>query len=228
MDPLVSNIGFSDHCLVTCQLLVNLPEVDLMPVEGHKWKGFSVESFKSGLSKSALCGDFSWTLSASVDELFDRYSYEMSTLLNFHAPRCRKRRKKHLLTPWFDDGCTAFKRSTRRLEKKYQRTRQDDDRKEWIASLEKQSVYFCKKEQLYWSAHTTSNSSSSRKLWQDLDLLMRKVMINLLRRRAMLRRQKTSQSSLLTRLTKLDEQSMVHQIQTILYTLVAALMLSNT
>ena len=26
-DPLVSNIGYSDNCLVTCQLLVNLPEV---------------------------------------------------------------------------------------------------------------------------------------------------------------------------------------------------------
>ena len=45
-DPLVSNIGFSFHCLVTCQLLVNLPEVDPIPVEGRKWKGVFVESFK--------------------------------------------------------------------------------------------------------------------------------------------------------------------------------------
>ena len=97
-DTMVSNIGFSDHCLVTCQLLVNLSEVDPIPVESRKWKGFSVESFKSDLSKSALCGDLNWTLSASVNELFDRYSYEMSTLLNLHAPRSRKRRKKHLLT----------------------------------------------------------------------------------------------------------------------------------
>ena len=58
-DPLVSNIGFSDHCLVTCRLLVNLPEVDSIPVEGRKWKEFSVESFKLDLSKSALCGDLS-------------------------------------------------------------------------------------------------------------------------------------------------------------------------
>ena len=34
--PLVSNIGFSDHRLITCQLLVTLPEVDPMPVEGRK------------------------------------------------------------------------------------------------------------------------------------------------------------------------------------------------
>ena len=152
MDPLVSNIGFSDHCLVTCQLLVNLLEVDPIPVEGRKWKGFSVKSSTSDLSKSALWGELSWTLSASVDELFDRYSCEMSNLLNLHAPRCWKCRKKHLLTPWIYDGCTAFKRSTHRLKKKYRRTRQDDDRKEWIASLKKQLVYFRKKEQLYWSA----------------------------------------------------------------------------
>ena len=122
-------------------------------------EGVSVENFKSDLSKSALCGDLSRTLLASVDELFDRYSYEMSTLVDLHATRCRKRRKKHLLTPWFDDECTAFKRSTRRLEKKYQRTRQDDERKEWIASLKRQSVYFLKKEQRCWSARIASNLS---------------------------------------------------------------------
>ena len=92
-DPLISNIDLYYHCLVTCQLLVNLPEVDFIPVEGRKWKGFSVENFKSNLSKSALCGDLSWILSASVDERFDRYSYEMSTLLDLHIPRCRKRQR---------------------------------------------------------------------------------------------------------------------------------------
>ena len=43
-------------------------------------------------------------------------------------------------------------------------------------------------------------------------------MIHQLRRPAMLHRQKASRSTLLTRSTKLDEQSMVHQIQTICYT----------
>ena len=31
-NPLVANIAFSDHCLVTRQLLVNLPEVYPIPV----------------------------------------------------------------------------------------------------------------------------------------------------------------------------------------------------
>ena len=96
-----------------------------------------------------------------------------------------------------------------------------------LQALKKQSVYFRTKEQLYWSARIPSNSSLSRKLWQDLDLLMRKS------DSPTPSSSDTSQAesfsiTLLTRSTKLDEQSMVHQIQTIPYTLIAALMLSNT
>ena len=64
--PLILNISFSDHCLVTCQLLVNLPDVDPVPVEGRKWKAFSAESFKSDLSKTAPCaGKKNWYLYGS-------------------------------------------------------------------------------------------------------------------------------------------------------------------
>ena len=129
-DSLVSNIGFSDYCLVTCQLLVNLPQIDPFLVESRKWKGFSVESFKLDLSKWALLGDLSWTLSASVDELFDRYSYEMSTMLNLHAPRCMKRRKSICSHHGLKMDAQLSNVPSRRLEKKYRRTRQDDDRKE--------------------------------------------------------------------------------------------------
>ena len=77
---------------------------------------FSVDKFKSDLSKSILCGDLDWTTSVSVDDLFDRYAAELTNLLDKHAPRCVKKRKKHILTLCFDDECNAFKRSARRLE----------------------------------------------------------------------------------------------------------------
>ena len=107
--PLISNIGFSEHCLVTSSVnYLSICQKSTL----FQLKGFSVESFKLDLSKSALCGDLSWTVLISVDPLFDRYSYKMATLLDLHAPRCRKRRKNHLLTPWFDDEFTTSKLST--------------------------------------------------------------------------------------------------------------------
>ena len=145
-DSFVSNIGFSDHCLVMYQL-VNLQMWTPFQLKVVNWRGFRWRvSSRTCLNQHYVMT--SWTISASVNKPFDRYLYEMSTLLDFHASPCRKRRKKHMLTPWFDDECTAFKRSNHWLEKKYRRTRQDDDRKKWMASLKKQVVYFCKKEQL--------------------------------------------------------------------------------
>ena len=87
----------------------------------------------------------------SVDDMFDRYAAELTTLIDKHAPRCINKRKKHILTPWFDDECTAFKCSARRLERKYKKTKDPDDRKEWIIRLKEQMKCFRWKEQIYWS-----------------------------------------------------------------------------
>ena len=170
-DPLVSDIGFSGHFLVTCQLLVNLLEVDPITVEGRKWKGFSVKSFKSNLSKSAQCGDLSWTLSASVNELFDRYSYEISKLsihlavgsversiCSYHGSTMDAQISDVLLIDWRRNIGEPGKMMTE---------------SNGLQALKSSRFIFTRK-QLYWSARIKSNSSSSRKLWQDLDLLMRK------------------------------------------------------
>ena len=53
-------------------------------------------------------GDLDWPTSVPVDDLFDRHAAELTTLLDKHAPRCVRKRKEHILTPWFDDECTAF------------------------------------------------------------------------------------------------------------------------
>ena len=107
-DPVVTVTGFSDRSLVNCNLPVRIPNATPIPVEIRKWKGLSIDNVKSDLTKSILYGDLDWTTSVSVDELFDRYAAELTTLLDKHPPHCIKKRKKHILTPWFDDKCTAF------------------------------------------------------------------------------------------------------------------------
>ena len=75
----------------------------------------------------------------SVDDLFDRYAAELTTLLDKHAPRCVKKRKKYILTLWFDDECTAFKRSDHRLERKYKKA---DDRTNGLYDLMSRGSFF--------------------------------------------------------------------------------------
>jgi hypothetical protein len=38
----------------------------------------------------------------STDEIFDRYSWILKSLLDRHAPYTNKKPRRHLLTPWFD------------------------------------------------------------------------------------------------------------------------------
>ena len=65
----VTEVGLSDHYLVTYCVPVRRPEIRATLIDGRRWKQFSAD-----LGNTALCKDLSWMLSALTDELFDRYS----------------------------------------------------------------------------------------------------------------------------------------------------------
>ena len=135
MGPLVSNIDFSDHWLVNCQLLVNLSDAVPIPVEVRKLKGFSVESFKSDLWRLELdSSSFCWRIIWQI-LVWD---------VNFALPPCTSS-KEAPAQPMYDDECTDFKLSTCELKKKYQGTWHDDNRKEWITSLKSRWSIFARK-----------------------------------------------------------------------------------
>ena len=67
-----------------------------------------------------------------------------------------------------------MKRTTRRLERKYHISYSCVDRQNWIQQLKEQDIFIRTKEHLYWSAQIASNLWSPKRLWRDLDLLMRK------------------------------------------------------
>ena len=108
--------------------------------------------------------------SASVDELFDVYAVEIIDLLDVQAPRYIKKRPRRILTPWYEMDCRDKKRTTRRLEKKYRRTRLPSDRLILIDQLKKQSAFFRQKEQFYWLLRIKNNYVSPKKFWKDLDV----------------------------------------------------------
>ena len=79
-------------------------------------KGFDFDAFRDDLQTSELCVDLDKFKSESTDEIFDRYSLILKSLLDRHAPYTNKKPRRHLLTAWFDAECRAFKWSARRLE----------------------------------------------------------------------------------------------------------------
>jgi len=175
-DIVVTETGVSDHQLVTCRLPVTVMSSEYLPTVGRKWNEFSLDVFRAELSKSMpCCNDREWMKSVSIDELFAIYNSELVRLIDVHAPQYIRRRKRRLLTPWFDDECRMLKRNVRRLERKYRKSRQQADRLAWVLKVKEQAIFHQQKERLYWSARIISNAANPKRLWRDLDDLMKRT-----------------------------------------------------
>ena len=105
-------------------------EVGCMHVS-RTWSTFNTAAFEQELADSEL---FSMQ-SDDVDWLLSEYSTHLTKLLDKHAPKrdvCRKTRR---LALWFDGECHAAKKSTRRLEQLYRRSRQPQCRDSWQQAI---------------------------------------------------------------------------------------------
>jgi len=173
-DVEIHEVGISDHHLLTLKVDVQITPVECSPSVGRKWHQFSLDAFRQDLSNSIICNDnCDWMKSLSIDQLFDIYDNELRSLIDLHAPHYVRKRKKRALTPWFDDACRNFKRTVRRLERKYRKSRSPSDRTAWVLKLKEQAIYYRQKECLYWSNRITNNASNPKRLWQDIEVLMR-------------------------------------------------------
>jgi len=173
-DVNITETGVSDHCLLTSRLPVQLPSNESIPVEARKWNNFSIDSFRSDLMESIICSGTEWTKCRTLDELFNIYDSELTTILDRHAPRYVRKRKKRVLTPWFDADCRQLKRKVRVLERKYRKSGDPADRLAWVTKLQEQARFHREKERLYWSTRINTNAGNSRRLWRDLDSLMKR------------------------------------------------------
>ena len=168
----VLEVGLFDHCLVTC-VPVRRPEITATPIEDRRWKQFSIGVFKADLANTVLCRDLSWTSSASIDELFDRYSAELSALLDIHAPRYIKKRKAR--------SDSVVRNRVQRHETYYEAIGEkipSNSFAEWQAELNRPAqatvIIFSSEGEVLLVAMHREQLGVPKKHWEDLDLLMRK------------------------------------------------------
>ena len=172
----VVETGVSDHTMLVCRHPIHTISTDFVPSEGRKWNEFSLDAFRNDLVETILCSaEDEWLKSVSTDDLFQIYNDELLKLIDKHAPRYTRKRKSRILSPWFDDECRMFKRSARRLERKYRKSRLQSDRLAWVLKLKEKAAFYQHKECAYWSGRIKANASQPKRLWQDLDVLMRRV-----------------------------------------------------
>ena len=99
-------------------------------IEYRRWRQFDFDSFCEDLRKSSLVRDLDRAMSIAddeVDKLFECYDATLSSLLDIHAQVQTISIRVDRSARWYDADCKIEKRTTRRLEKIYRRTKFPDD-----------------------------------------------------------------------------------------------------
>jgi hypothetical protein len=67
-----------------------------------------------------------------------------------------------------------MKRRVRVLERKYRKTHDASDRQAWVLKLREQACFYQNIESFYWSTRINANANNARRLWSDLNTLIRR------------------------------------------------------
>ena len=115
------------------------------------------------------------SIRALVDELFDTYDRTLTNVADQFAPERTVTSRLRPLCPWFNAECRATRRNCRRLERRYRRTRDAEEKAAYVqaACRDKHDVFDQKKKQ-YWSQRINADDSSTTKLWHSLSALLQR------------------------------------------------------
>ena len=106
----------------------------------------------------------------SADDLAQLYRDVVTDLLNHHCPTVTVRCRAKPSTPWFDSECRDTRRKTRAAERRYWRTRADDDKLAWAAELRTlHSLYrHNHKTDNFWRTEIAASNGNTKKLRKTL------------------------------------------------------------
>lgn len=154
---------FSDHMPVHCSLQANKPCLKKSCIEYRKIKSINIDALRDDLTHSDLCENM---LSLELDDLVDCYNQTLSTALDRHAPLIQKTVVKRPKVPWFNDEVKSAKKSRRRAERKWRRTKLHSDFLIYKAK-KNQATYIMKcARKEYYTTFIQENSNDHRKLFK--------------------------------------------------------------
>ena len=160
----------SDHSLVVSTLPFKRHVAQPINRRVRSWKAVNMSSFRDALSQSPLCRLQSSSYNST--ELFDTYNAELRRMADEFAPEHWVRSRVRPLSPWFDSECRAIRRKCRMLERRYRRTKCDDDRAAWTKALRQKHIDFEAKKNSYWTLRIQGERQKPAKLWRSTAQLL--------------------------------------------------------
>ena len=191
--PTQKSGGTLDHVITFADYVIDTPVVDppgvlsdhslvvsCLPFARHvapptnrrvrSWRMVDLSSFRDAITNSPL-GHLPPT-SAGSSELFDIYCTELRRIADLFAPEHWARSRVRPLSPWFDAECRAIRRNCRRLERRYRRSKSDEDRAEWTKAVRQKHIDFLSKKNDYWTHRLLMESRVPVKLWKSVTKIL--------------------------------------------------------
>ena len=156
----------SDHALVHFTLHVSKPASAAEYVTRRAWRRLSHDAFATELAASKLCCDLETCESISIDELVQLCNHVLTKLLDKHCPRVTVRRIDRQAPPWFDADCCSARRHVRATERRYRRTRMEEDRKVWCTELQALRQLYEERQCSYWHEQIVESKGNTKRLWR--------------------------------------------------------------
>jgi len=164
--------GISDHAQLLFTVALTLPGELGTTTTLRSWKNFNQELFKNDLMQSALCYLFSELDEQSLDNVFDLYDSVLTGIINKHTPFKMRKMRTRPMTPWFDSDCRAAKHRSRRLKRRYFKSKVDADRVRWLAELKPTKKLYQSKSNGYWNSKISENATNPKRLWNSLNAVL--------------------------------------------------------
>ena len=122
----VDMIGFSDHYMVTCELILTKARSTTTETKKQRsFKRFNIDRFKDLFMKTKVV----IAPANNVDEFVDQFDDAMTSVLDQVAPlrtvTCNRGKKNNV---WLSDEAVRAKRDRRRHERKWCKTKTETDR----------------------------------------------------------------------------------------------------
>jgi exonuclease III len=159
----------SDHALVSCQLPSAKRHCPVITRAVRSWRRVDRHVLREAIENSDLVRP---PADGNVDELFQLYDSVLRQVADRLAPTHSVHCRIKPMSPWFDAECRAIRRHCRWLEKRYQRSRNLDDRDAWVQAVRRKNEDFRATKNRYWSERLQSERQTPTKLWRSPNKIM--------------------------------------------------------
>jgi hypothetical protein len=159
----------SDHSFVvaecSCSLTYNEPVQTRLV---RNWRSIDVDTFATELQQSDLIVSLPQDIVAAID----CYDSTLREMLNKHAPLVTRRIRTRSIARWYDRECRDVKRTTRKLERNFRRSRTAESLTAWRQQFDSQRRIFQSKFVTFWSMSVDACKNNSRILWRTVNNML--------------------------------------------------------